>query len=198
VGAVSPFLILDTIKLCVLAKTKGFDFAIQALADVFGANGEFVYEIAGAGPEEKALRMLAADLGVSGQVRFCGWLEPEDLPAFYYGGILLHPARFEPYGVCILEAMASGLIVIASNQTGAAMDRIQHGSNGLLCEAEDVASLRAAIGLVVNMKQSERLKMGSSARDTAEQWPVVKMIDTISALAGTGQVPLGQHVTHSA
>jgi len=78
------------------------------------------------------------------------------------------------------------------------MDRIQHGSNGLLCEAEDAASLRAAIGLVVNMKQSERVKMGSSARDTAEQWPVVRMIDTISALAGTGQVPLGQHVTHSA
>jgi glycosyltransferase involved in cell wall biosynthesis len=55
------------------------------------------------------------------------------------------PARTEPYGVSVLEAMACGAIVVASDQTAAALDRIDNGVNGFLHASNDVNGLSSRI-----------------------------------------------------
>src|SRR5439155_13810742 len=118
---------------------KGYDLSLRALADAFhGRPTGFRYQLAGTGPEISALKQLAQSLGIANQVDFLGWLRPEDLPQFYRSiDVFVHPARTEPFGVSVLEAMASGAIVIASDQTSAAVDRIVTGENGFLHTSEN-------------------------------------------------------------
>ena len=136
---------------------KGYHLAIQALARVRDKLGhsEFRYRIAGSGPDEGALRKLAADLALTDNVEFVGWLEPRDLPEFLAGGqYFLHPALFEPYGVAVLEAMAAGLVVIGSDRTGAIVDRLMHGRAGFVHKAGDVDSIANSIIEAMSAKDS--------------------------------------------
>jgi glycosyltransferase involved in cell wall biosynthesis len=157
-----------------LERVKGYDLAIDALAE---SSDEFRYVIAGAGPEREALEKQARRRGV--RVTFPGWLEPRDLPDFYArGDVFLHPARFEPYGVAVLEAMAAGLAVIASDRTAAALDRIVPGANGLIHKSEDAADLAAQIRRV----PKHAAKLGTAARATAAEWPVERGVAILRGL----------------
>jgi glycosyltransferase involved in cell wall biosynthesis len=151
---------------------KGYDLALRALAAVHGASGGFEYTIAGTGPERDALERLAAHLGIANCVAFRGWLEPDALAQLYRAGVIfLHPARREPYGVAVLEAMAAGLAVIASDATAAALDRIDDGRNGFIHRSGDVDALAAAL----RRATADRAVLASvraEARATAERWPV--------------------------
>jgi alpha-1,3-rhamnosyl/mannosyltransferase len=68
-----------------------------------------------AGTELK-IRLRAANLGISGQVRLLGRVAPEALPAIYQGASLfLYPTLYEGSPMPVVEAMASGVAVISSN-----------------------------------------------------------------------------------
>jgi alpha-1,3-rhamnosyl/mannosyltransferase len=68
-----------------------------------------------AGTELK-IRLRAANLGISGQVRLLGHVAPEALPAIYQGASLfLYPTLYEGSPMPVVEAMASGVAVISSN-----------------------------------------------------------------------------------
>ena len=162
-----------------LHRDKGYDLALRALASVHGKDRQFSYSIAGIGPERTALERLADELGIRQRVHFLGWLEPTALTDFYRSGqIFLHPARREPYGVAVLEAMAAGLAVVASDATAAAVDRIVDGSNGFLHPAGDddtlAASITRAIGDVTRLA-----RVRAAARATAESWPVDRGVATV-------------------
>jgi len=165
-----------------LESIKGFDIAIRALARVKEEKGcDFVYEIAGTGPELGRLTALAASLGISANVKLVGFLQPEDLARFYSdGGIFLHPAEFEPYGVVVLEAMATGLPVIASRATAAALDRIDDGQNGFLFDTGSVEDLAATVARVIERPDLDAIS--DAARRTAESWPLSRAVDIIRSL----------------
>jgi glycosyltransferase involved in cell wall biosynthesis len=148
-----------------LVAEKGFDVALRALARY---RRDFTYRIAGTGPELKALQLLAEELGIADRVEFPGWLEPSALRELYrQSDVLLHPAWFEPYGVCVLEAMASGMVVVGSSATAAVADRIVDGVNGLVHEPGDVAELAEKLARI-------DFAMGLAARQTAEAWPLTR------------------------
>ncbi|MEV7618640.1 glycosyltransferase family 4 protein [Microbacterium sp. NPDC089321] len=74
-------------------------------------------EIAGTGPQEESLRALADDLGLGDAVAFRGFRD--DLPELMRSaGMLLATSPFEHFGLTVLEAMASGLPVVASDAGG--------------------------------------------------------------------------------
>jgi len=166
-----------------LHRDKGYDVAFRALAKASTATGaSFRYRIAGVGPAQPELAALASTLGILDRVEFLGWMEPSDLPDFYRSGtIFLHPARVEPYGVSVLEAMASGLPVLGSTATGAAVDRVTPDFNGLLHEPDDVDSLA---GQIQRLSDSSELtaEMGRNARQTAERWPVDRAVADLTRL----------------
>ncbi len=166
-----------------LAHEKGYDLALTALANVFRNSGRgFCYKIAGIGSQEKALREQALSLGIGDSVEFIGWLEPDAIPEFLADGdVFLHPARFEPYGVVILEAMACGKVVLGSDATAAVLDRIHSGKNGFIHRSDDVEDLTIRIQHVLG-QQENWLTIGRAARATAEEWPVSRAVEIIKAM----------------
>lgn len=119
--------------------------------------------IAGAGPEEQRLRAAAP----AGTV-FLGFLERErELPALYASAdAFAFASTTETLGLVVLEAMASGLSVVAAPAGGVA-EHLRDGENGIAYPANDVEACAAAmVRLVRDGALSARLRAG--ARRTAE------------------------------
>jgi glycosyltransferase involved in cell wall biosynthesis len=94
-----------------LVEEKGFDTAILAARRV-----GVPLVIAGAGPDERRLRTLAA----GGDVSFRGPLDPDELSDVRRGaGVVLAPSRWEePCPYSVLDAHAAGVPVLASDRGG--------------------------------------------------------------------------------
>ena len=160
---------------------KGHDIAIRALALTFGqAEAPFEYCIAGTGPDEEDLKTLAKQLKLENVVKFLGWMEPGELLALYReADVLIHPSPIhDPFPNAILEGMATGLVVLASDVSGSALDRIEHGENGFLHPAGDVYTLSNHILLLLHDPQRISV-IGKRARATAELWPVHRAVSTV-------------------
>ena len=123
---------------------KGLDVAIRALAQL-KSDAELL--AVGAGDVE-ACRRLAASLGVAGRVTI---VPPRaDIPAaFAAADVFLFPTRYEPFGMVIAEALASGVPVVTSSRAGAS-DLIRNGTSGwVVDDPEDAAGFAAAVDRVL-------------------------------------------------
>ncbi|MFQ5905076.1 MAG: glycosyltransferase [bacterium] len=127
-----------------LSPEKGVETLIRALALKRAKYQDLKLLIVGAGPSLGELKELAAKLGVDDCVRFCGKLAYTEIRKTYESGSLfVHPGVWpEPFGRGILEAMASGVPVIASD-TGSAPELL--GGCGLLFEPGNVEQLASRI-----------------------------------------------------
>jgi glycosyltransferase involved in cell wall biosynthesis len=73
--------------------------------------------IAGSGSQDRALRALASELGLERSCRFLGNVDGM-YERFARAGVLLAPARGEPFGLSVVEAMATGLPIVAASAGG--------------------------------------------------------------------------------
>ncbi len=167
-----------------LSHEKGYDLALEALARAYaGQLDSFKYRLAGIGPEKLRLEQKARQLGIDHRVEFLGWLEPDHLPDFYASvDVFLHPARYEPYGVAVLEAMASGVIVIGSDATGVVVDRICNGVNGFVHRSDNANDLASRIEEIrENWDGMQQVRI--AARVAAEDWPASRGVELIASIA---------------
>lgn len=156
-----------------LSYEKGPDVFLRAAAQVLRVRPETSFFIAGDGPERAALDRLIADLNLSNSVTMLG--RCNDMREFYNSiDVMALSSRTEGLPVALLEAMASGLPVIAT-RVGAVPQVIRENETGLLVEpgyhtelAEsmlrllDDPALRARLGtaaqeLVAREYSSERM-----------------------------------------
>ncbi len=109
---------------------KGADLAIRAVAHV----PEVVLDIVG--KDDPAIYItLAKELGVADRVRFLG--VRRNVEKLFSGAIaLIHPARFEPFGMVVPEAMLMGLPPIVSKASGAS-EIVRDTVDGRVVEADD-------------------------------------------------------------
>jgi glycosyltransferase involved in cell wall biosynthesis len=103
-----------------LVSDKGADVLLRALGRLRKMGLAPPLTIIGNGPEEAALRALAAELGLETQVNFADALTGEPLAAMLNRHkILVVPSRWqEPFGIVALEGVACGCVVIGSEQGG--------------------------------------------------------------------------------
>ena len=104
-----------------LVAHKGFDYLVRAAALLAARGVAFTLEFVGEGPERQNLEALARSLGVSGMVRFTGWLTPQGARrAMSRATVLVHPSDGLGDGLpnVVREAMAVGTPVIASDVAG--------------------------------------------------------------------------------
>lgn len=123
--------------------------------------------IAGAGPQESAIRIAAPD-----GVTFLGVLDRKvDLPALYAScDAFVFASTTETLGLVILEAMASGLPVIAAPAGGVA-DNLDHGINGLAYDPGNVEEMARAMVLVATTSGlAEQLSLGALETATGQSW----------------------------
>lgn len=167
---------------------KGHDIAVRALALVAKHSAfPIEYHIAGTGPDEEALTQLIQSLGLTDHVKILGWLEPAELRDLYRSAdALIHPSPLhEPYGVVVIEAMAAGLVVLASDLTGAALDRIDHARNGFIHSAGDIAELARQIEWIVSNPRGV-VEMSARAQATARLWPLERAATIVKEMLQAG------------
>ena len=150
-----------------LVHQKGFDLGLRALASL--KHLDWQWHIAGDGPGMDALKSLARELGIADRVIFLGWQSREELIQCYkQSNLFLFPSRHEGMPNAVLEAMASGLPVIASRIAGNE-DLVVHEKTGLLVESEKPQLLRAALyDLIQNPSRAQR--MGAASRQRVEEF----------------------------
>lgn len=122
---------------------KGFDEVIEVLAQL---PDDVVYLVAGGGNDVGRLQQKAMRLGVGDRVRFTGlFAEEEKADLYNLADVYAMPSRGEGFGFVFLEAMASGVPVIASRHDGG-REAILNGRLGALVDPSNPAEVRAAIG----------------------------------------------------
>jgi len=163
---------------------KGYDYTITALADTMIKTGcDFEYRIAGIGKDKENIIGLSSKLGIGEKIVLLGWLDSDELINEFKGSdVFIHsPPNHEPYGVSVIEAMASGSLVIASDLTCAALDRIENGNNGIIYKARDNHELSNIFSKVL-IEPEIIYELGSSALVTANNWKLersVRIIDKV-------------------
>jgi glycosyltransferase involved in cell wall biosynthesis len=145
---------------------KGLDIALAALGAL--KDMEWEWRLAGDGPQLPALTQAVQERELQNRVRFLGWLDVEALRREYASAnLFLFPSRHEGMPNAVLEAMASGLPVVATRIAGNE-ELVAEGETGLLVPDENVDALRGALrALLADSERRER--MGDAARLRVEQ-----------------------------
>ena len=126
-----------------LNRQKGHALLIEAMADVLANEPAARLVIAGRGPLRRRLEALAAKHGVAENVTFAGLVGDVArlLKAF---DVFVFPSLWEGFGIALIEAMATGLPVVAS-ATGGILEILEDGVSGLLVPPGDRAALAEAL-----------------------------------------------------
>lgn len=124
--------------------------------------------IGGYGPEKETLEKMAIKYNIVNNVEFIPWLKSNEfIQKLKECSIFVLPSLRETFPVSLLEAMACGKTVIASDIPGP-NDIIKNGHNGLLFESNNVSSLKEKIERCLTDIDLS-VKMGINARDTIEK-----------------------------
>ena len=130
-----------------LVEQKGIDVAVRALPSLLDRFPRAHLVVLGEGPERARIGALARTLGVADALFMPGrvpdvaaWLRRADL--------LVHPARWEGFGLALLEAMLSSLPVVAS-RVSSIPEIVVDGETGLLVPPDDPQALAAAAATVL-------------------------------------------------
>lgn len=163
-----------------LVPQKGHDVAVAALPAIRAEHPRAILVVLGEGPLRARLEAQAAALGVAGAVVLPGrtsdvrsWLER--------AAMLVHPARWEGFGLVVLETMLAGRPVVAS-RVSALPELVVDGETGLLVPVDDPAALSAAVSRLLDDRNlAERLGAGGRVRARSE-FSVARMAERTHAL----------------
>jgi glycogen(starch) synthase len=154
---------LELVYLGRLVSDKGVDTLLHALKQLRGRKLFPRLTIIGSGSEEGALRLLAHNLGVERQITFTGSKQPEQIARLLNAHqVLVVPSRMpEPFGIVVLEAAASGCVIVAS-RAGGLPDAV--GPCGITYEPGDPVGLTEALFRVLtDTKLREEIQHKSAA-----------------------------------
>ena len=162
-----------------LTAIKNHALAMRALAALDGKGKEAVLVFVGGGEDETRLRALAQTLGIETRVRFAGWWR--DLEAVYYGSdIVALSSDNEGTPVCLIEALACGRAVVATDVGGVA-DVLADGQFGMLVPPGQVEAFSAALRrLMEPLERATYEGVGRSA--TLARYDVSRLVADIEAL----------------
>jgi glycosyltransferase involved in cell wall biosynthesis len=157
-----------------LTRQKGVDVAVRALALL---PHDTVLVVLGEGPERSRLESLARELGLSERV-FLRGREPDVAAWLRRASLLVHAARWEGFGLGVLEAMIAGLPVVASD-VSSLPELVVDEETGVLVRPDDPPSL--ARGITRALEDAERLGAAGLGRARGE-FSVARMADRTVAL----------------
>ena len=144
---------------------KGLDHLIDALRRV--GSGVMLL-VAGAGKDSRKLRQMVAGAGLSDRVRFVGAVSGEKKwELLAEADMIVQPSRFETFGITVLEAMACGTPVIASDLP--CIRELLPPDAGILVPSGDIGGLQAAITQLVGDRPL-RDRMGKVGTGVAQQY----------------------------
>jgi glycosyltransferase involved in cell wall biosynthesis len=167
-----------------LAPEKNVLLAIDAFHSMRRASPAVKFILVGDGPIRSALQHNHPDL------IFAGLKTGEELARHYASGdVFLFPSETETFGNVTLEAMASGLAVIAFDYAAAKV-HIRHGLTGMLVPYGQRERFIQTASTLVNQRESlDRIRRDARRYAASVDWPsVVERFDSLLIGSGGGRL----------
>jgi len=147
---------------------KGFATMVDAFRRLATTHQDLVLVVAGDGPDRGALRRLSPPL--RGRVIMLGNVPHDRLPSFHAAcDVFCAPATGrESFGIVLIEALAAGLPVVASDIPGY-REVVRDGVDGLLTPARDAQAVAAAVARILEDAELSK-RLSEAGRETANRY----------------------------
>lgn len=154
-----------------LLRRRGLDVPVVLAGDAFAGDEDLVEQLV----------VRAHHQGVSDLVSMVGFVD--DVDALYRGAsIFVSPTTApEPFGLALLDAMAAGLVPIATDG-GGPRDIVRHGATGLLIPMGDPTALAEAIDELWSHPAEARAMGDAAAADVRARFDIDRTVDGVDAL----------------
>ena len=154
-----------------LVEQKGIDVAIRAVTELPRVR----LAVLGEGPERARLEALARELGVGERVLLPGRVG--DVAAWLRAAALvIHPVRWEGFGLAVLEGMLSARAVVATS-VSAVPELVLDGETGLLVPPDDPDALARAAGELLGAPERAAAMGEAGLRRARAEFSVARMAD---------------------
>jgi len=151
-------------------KLKRADLFLKAAGMCRKQGLSFTIEMVGAGEEEKHLRKLTKEAGLSDITEYRGFLSPEETrEEMEKADIFVMTSNFlEGWGSVIYEALSAGCAVIGSHAAGATPFLIENGTTGLVFKSGDIHDLTSKMKSLLKDREKIR-ELGKNAYDNMQK-----------------------------
>lgn len=140
---------------------KGIDILLEALRDLKELKWDLT--IVGDGPKFVMYQELSHQFNLENRVEFVGWQNKQNLMKYYqFANLFVYPSRNEGMPNVLLEAMASGLPVLATNISGNE-ELVVPGKTGELVPPDSVDELKEKLKIMI-LDEKMREEYGRNAR----------------------------------
>ncbi|WP_240606058.1 glycosyltransferase [Planctomonas deserti] len=160
---------------------KQIDVLLKAVK-LLPAELDVKLDIVGGGDQKRNLEQLAIDLGIADNVTFTGYVSEEELRRAYTRSTLFAmPSIAELQSIATMEAMASGLPVVAANAM--ALPHLVHdGENGFLFRPGDEQDLADKLRRVLEMPHDELLRFKRESLNVVAAHDIQRTLRTFESL----------------
>lgn len=159
-----------------LVYVKGYDLLINAWNDVSKKHPDWKLYIVGDGPEEKKLKSLVNQLGLSNSIVFTGRIsnvkEHYETSSFF-----CLSSRNEGLPMVLLEAQSYNLPIVSFDCDTGPSDLIDHMQNGILVENENVKELCQALNNLISMDKNEYERFCEKTHLKSKKFNMNKIVD---------------------
>ena len=153
----------------------GIDIGLQAFAKVLSRYPQASLMITGEGPVRASLQHLSEQLGVAAQVHFTGRLDRNEMAELYgKANLLINPSRADNMPGAVLEAMASGVPIVAT-AVGGVPYIVEDQRSALLVPVDDHLALAEAVLRVLSDHElASRLTASAAVDVRSYDWNAVR------------------------
>ena len=165
-----------------LVPVKGLSTLVRAFAKyLHGPN--ITLRIGGDGPDRRSLESLAERLGVADRVQFLGRLTRERVRAeMWKANAFVMASRYETFGVAAIEALATGLPVVATRCGGAPQMILAEA--GVLADPDDIDSLGGAMVQLLDSRQRFEQVASEVSADIPSRFGPTAVADALLGIYG--------------
>lgn len=156
-------------------RRKGVLELVEAVGKLKSERFDFRLIISGIGPDLDAAKLLTKVKALEDMIEFSGYVDYSNVPEVYrQADLFVSPTWSEGFSNTILEAMASGLPIVASRSVGV-VDCLTDNENALFHEVHDVDGLSRQIKVLVGDPELRARLANASMREieTKYRWPVI-------------------------
>lgn len=160
-----------------IVKEKNLSFLFDVLENVQKKNPKTALLFVGGGPYQEELQEMAEERGLKNSVGFSGYVPGNELVYFYkLAQVFVFPSKTETQGIVTVEAMLSGLPVVAIGEMGTV--DVMQGDNGGFMVDDDPQLFAEKVCSLLNDPQL-RKKKSLEALEWGKKWRISNLTPTL-------------------
>jgi 1,2-diacylglycerol 3-alpha-glucosyltransferase len=168
-----------------LAPEKNLKFLAGTVAEFIVSHPKTHFLVVGEGPSSYEIESIFKDSSLDSNLHFTGNLKGQDLVDSYHAmDIFAFASKSETQGMVLVEAMASGVPVVALDAPGA-RDVITHNQNGWLIDSEDPTAFLSALRQATLLSKEEEEELQQALKQTVEKFSMHRSAEQAIALYTT-------------